>query len=129
MLPELYPSLGDINKIGVEYTLDTTDDQYHVIYSYDLALDEGVSIHARITKLGAVSDLNSFGHFETACVFRNEGGTIVRRNQADMVVLRDNVNVNVLFDIVGTTVVLKVKNYANVPAKWSAIVSIINIQN
>lgn len=127
MLPELYPSIGDIDQLGVEYSLETNDTLEHEIYSIDLPVDTVVSIVAKITKK-SVGIGNHYAHFQKVDVFENNAGVVTDRNQIDLVVLRGGTNpADCYFKIVGTSVKIMCKNGISNQTFWKAMVAIIKI--
>jgi len=127
MYPELYPSIGDIEQLGVAYELETNDTLEHEIFSFDVPTDTVVSIVAKVTKnTPAISGY--FAYFEKVDVFKNFGGVVTDRNQVDLVVLRGSTNpADCYFKIVGTTVKIMCKNGIVDQTLWKALVAVIKI--
>lgn len=130
LLPDIIPSIGDIEKLGVEYNYEASDNLPHVIYSFDLNTDkQAISIHARVTKASPDTAGQHFAYFETVSIFNNEAGVINQKGESTNVVLRgtSSPNTKVFFDIVGTTVRLNVQNTLAVHVKWVAMVAVVKI--
>jgi ribosomal protein S17 len=127
MLPELYPSIGDIEQLGVAYEIETNDTLEHEIYSIDVPNGDVVSITFKMTK-NTIGISGFFATFEKADVFKNFGGVVTDRNQADVVVLRGSTTpADCYFKIVGTSVKIMCKNGIANQTKWKAVVAIIKV--
>lgn len=131
MLPDIIPSIGDIEKLGVEYSTTSNDALPHELCSFSINNNEAISIHARVTKASPTTAGQHFAHFQTVAVFNNEAGVVSQKGESSYVVLRGSgggsANTKVYFDIVGTTVRVMVQNTLAIPIQWIGIIAVIKI--
>jgi hypothetical protein len=127
MYPDIIPSLGDIEQLGIQYDLETNDTLEHEIFSFDVPLDSVVSITAKITKNSNLAGMH-FSHFEKVDVFKNDGGVLKFREQVDLIVLRGGTNsADCYFTTTGTTVKIMCKNGIPDQTFWKAMIATIKI--
>lgn len=127
MEPELYPSIGDIEKIGVEYDLTTPADLLaYSIYSYTLPVGEAVSIKVRISKKSPTAG-DHIANFEFSNIFLNDGGIMRNREESYTVFQRNNSQTLAFFQVTGNVIDIMCKNGTALVTDWKAIVAIISV--
>ena len=123
MLPEIIPSIGDIEKLGVEYSLTNPDANEYVMASFQIPTDSVRSFYVRTTMTS--NPIGNFAQFYSSAVFQNIAGVVTRKNDADIIINRDNSDNFFTFVIVGDTVELHCKSGLAMTTNWSSMVAVI----
>ena len=122
--PEIYPSIGDITKIGVQYTRQNPDGAEYVLATFPISTPSVKIIKATI-RMGALVPF-AFAQFEISGVFASlVAGTTVRKNDVDIVTNRINVNNKAFFRINGTNVEIVISSGIVDPTNWVAMIAVV----
>jgi len=119
--PEIYPSIGDITKLGVQYSRTNPDADEYVLASFPISNSSVRIIKSTIRMNNALSD--SFSQFEISGVFSNVAGVVSRKNDVDIVTNRINLNNKAFYRISGTSVEVVISSGIPEPTNWFAMIA------
>ena len=125
--PEIYPSIGDITKIGVPKSRSNLTIAEEVFASIPIGIDDVKSIYVKVVMASETS--SAFAQFEMTSIFKKYGPTPpIMKYQIDTVTNRDNPNNKFYFQINGDNIEIICGSGLNEVTHWSGLVAVIGIK-